>query len=303
MEKQLPSGNRNVMSTNIVRFSHDKPAHLLAAYLKAKSIDASVVEQSIEGEPQVAFCVQIANPEQKRQAISIAEEFVKNPNHPQYQQAAWDIGEGAPSKSLMEYVKLPTLKNLRETWLTSIVGITCIVIFILMYLGYSTPIYNALKIQYLDELAQNHQWWRLFGPDFMHGGVLHLLSNLLWWFLLASKLERVFGHVWLFTLFVVSSLAANIMQLLYSGPNFLGLSGVVYALFGFMWWIGFLRPHWRLNLPNGLIGMMLIWLVLGYADVLGTPIANQAHMFGLISGCILALLTHQLVALFSKKAE
>jgi GlpG protein len=39
---------------------------------------------------------------------------------------------------------------------------------------------------------------------------------------------------------------------------------------------------------------LLGWLVLGYFDVLWVNMANEAHLFGLISGCLMALATHQL---------
>ena len=134
----------------------------------------------------------------------------------------------------------------------------------------------------------------------MHGSLMHVVMNLFWWWLLASKFERTFGTSSLILLFVVSSLASNVAQLMYNGPNFLGLSGVVYALFGFTWWISWLRPNWGLFLPKGIIVFMLIWLVLGYADIFWVSFANEAHTFGLISGCLLALLLHQLTALVSK---
>jgi GlpG protein len=49
-----------------------------------------------------------------------------------------------------------------------------------------------------------------------------------------------------------------------------------------------------MGLPNNLVYFLLGWLALGYFDVLWVNMANEAHLFGLISGCLMALATHQL---------
>ena len=38
---------------------------------------------------------------------------------------------------------------------------------------------------------------------------------------------------------------------------------------------------------------MLIWMVIGFADVLFVSMANEAHLSGLIIGCLAALVLHQ----------
>lgn len=189
------------------------------------------------------------------------------------------------------------LNEAKKTPVTSIVIALCLLVYALSYLGALNEIRSIIGIRSLQELAQTHQWWRLLGPVFIHFGVMHIVFNLLWWWILGSQLERTFGKLALGIIFLVSALASNIAQLVIHGPNFGGLSGVVYALFGFVWWIGFLRPQWGIGLPNNLIFFMLAWLVVGYLDILWVNMANEAHLFGLISGCLLALASHQLAGL------
>jgi GlpG protein len=92
----------------------------------------------------------------------------------------------------------------------------------------------------------------------------------------------------LLVLFVFSAAASNVAQLVVSGPNFGGLSGVVYALVGCVWWLGWLKPAWGLSLPKPIVGFLLVWLVVGYLDVLPVSMANTAHTVGLICGCLFA---------------
>ncbi|MBF7073373.1 rhomboid family intramembrane serine protease [Glaciecola sp. MH2013] len=189
------------------------------------------------------------------------------------------------------------INTAKKTPLTSLVLVACVLVYCLSYLGAFDAIRSAIGIRSLGELSQTHQWWRLLGPVLIHFSVMHIVFNLIWWWILGSQLERIFGTVTLSIIFVVSALASNIAQLVVHGPNFGGLNGVVYALFGFVWWIGFLRPQWGIGLPNNLIIFMLAWLALGYLDILWVNMANEAHLFGLISGCVMALISHQIASL------
>jgi GlpG protein len=142
----------------------------------------------------------------------------------------------------------------------------------------------------LSELSENGEWWRLIGPAFIHYSLLHIVFNLLWWWSLGQQIEARFGRLGLIGLLVFSAALSNLGQLLVSGPNFGGLSGVVYALVGSVWWFGWLKPKWGLGLPKPIIGFMLVWLLIGYMDVLPVNMANTAHSLGLVSGCIFAWL-------------
>ena len=75
--------------------------------------------------------------------------------------------------------------------------------------------------------------WRLFTPILMHGDFLHIFFNMLWLRDLGSMIEGRQG-TWLFALQVlVFALISNMVQYILSGPSFLGMSGVVYGLFGY----------------------------------------------------------------------
>ncbi len=70
-------------------------------------------------------------------------------------------------------------------------------------------------------------------------------------------------------------------QFYVEGANFGGLSGVVYALLGYLWVLGYRLPHLGLTLPKSIIGFMLAWLVLGFVQPF-MAIANTAHLAGFV---------------------
>ncbi|MDE0747782.1 MAG: rhomboid family intramembrane serine protease [Porticoccaceae bacterium] len=146
------------------------------------------------------------------------------------------------------------------------------------------------------------QYWRLITPIFLHFGMLHFVFNSLWLSMLGSRIEQSMGSMHLMVVVLVSGLASNITQYSWSGAvNFGGMSGVVYALLGYIWIKNMLAPQPLMALPKGIVAFMIGWLLLCMTPVvtffLGVGIANAAHVGGLLVGMLLGLafgLVHRL---------
>ena len=85
---------------------------------------------------------------------------------------------------------------------------------------------------------------------------------------------------------LVIGLISNVTQYLYHGPNFGGMSGVAFGLFGYAWIKSEFDPDAGIFIPPRSVAMMLGWLVLCMTGLLG-PIANAAHFAGLIVGILI----------------
>ena len=118
---------------------------------------------------------------------------------------------------------------------------------------------------------------------------MHIVFNVLWWWQLGGDIEKRLGSVKLLQIFAISAALSGAGQYWVEGANFGGLSGVVYALVGYLWMLGVKAPQVGLSMPKPIIGFMLVWLVLGYVQPY-MAIANTAHLAGLISGIALGLL-------------
>lgn len=132
------------------------------------------------------------------------------------------------------------------------------------------------------------QLWRLVTPIFLHADFLHLLFNM-WWLLdFGTVLEHRTGSWQLLGLVLLSAALGNAAQLQWGdSPLFGGMSGVVYALFGYLWIRGKQDPSFGAALRPQLAGFFLIWWALGVTGVLDTlvgPIANYCHTGGLAVG-------------------
>lgn len=140
--------------------------------------------------------------------------------------------------------------------------------------------------------------WRLFTPIFIHGGVLHLLFNILMVTSLGTAVERYLGSGKMLFLVLVLAFVSNCAQAFF-GPtqaggntaHFGGLSGVIYGLAGFVWIMGRQAPEAGLSLDGGTTWILLGWFILGIlmSNPAGNGLqtANWCHGGGLVAGLIL----------------
>jgi GlpG protein len=137
---------------------------------------------------------------------------------------------------------------------------------------------------FLPEVRQG-EVWRLFTSMFIHFGPLHLIFNLMWLYQLGCMIEARQGPGKLLALVAVAQVLSAVAQYRVAGPAFGGMSGVVYALAGYVWMRGKYDRASGLFLDRQSVTMLLIWLVICFTPVVG-HVANAAHVIGLAVGVI-----------------
>lgn len=130
--------------------------------------------------------------------------------------------------------------------------------------------------------------WRLLTPMFLHFGLFHLAFNMAWVWRLAPQIEAGHGSVFMVALVVVSDVAGNLGQYFVSGPSFGGMSGVVYALFGFVWMSARYNRRYRYHIDDVTVVLAMVWFVLCATGAFG-PIANVGHAGGLVVGLLFGM--------------
>lgn len=219
------------------------------------------------------------------------EQFIANPNHPKYLAASWTNANPQISAATHSAANVEMLVNFisHSGPVTLITFGIAIVVYLSYILGFNF-LYQGLAFFPTLELAQLSQIWRFFTPTLLHFSTLHILFNLVMWWYLGGLTENKVSSSKLLAILLLASIFPNIVQYLMTGPAFGGLSGVVYALVGYVW---LRNPKVGLYLPPAYIGFMLVWLVLGFFDLMGLKVANGAHVGGLIVGCLMALLDNK----------
>ncbi|MAD75787.1 MAG: rhomboid family intramembrane serine protease GlpG [Rheinheimera sp.] len=236
-----------------------------------------VVAQPVSNGPTQLYCDENC----AEQVADLLKEFVEDPHHPRYQAAAWQRSQPVAQAGQRRIV-VPWQKVLSRPITVLMLGI-CLLVYAWLQLDFRGAT-NSLQ------LTVPQQLWRWFTPALLHFSATHLVFNLLWWLLLGSALERQFGSIRLLNFTVLTAVISNAAQFFLVGTNFGGLSGVVYALFGFCWLSQKRYPRPRPLISDALAMFMVVWLLLGFADVLWISMANWAHLAGLLAGLMLALL-------------
>ncbi len=107
------------MGHPLIAFNQQSPAHLLANYLTSQHIQANVVQHDKE------FVVVLDNSEHIDRAKIIAEDFLANPTHPKYQQAAWDNGKNVQLACSKSTIYLGGIYSLRCRLFVVVVWVVC----------------------------------------------------------------------------------------------------------------------------------------------------------------------------------
>jgi GlpG protein len=151
------------------------------------------------------------------------------------------------------------------------------------------------------------EYWRVFTPAFLHGDPLHLLMNMLGLASLGRIVERMIGlrrYALLLVLLAAGShlpqglLGENLFGFkgLSGSPNFVGISGVIMGLFGYVAVKTKMRPDLGFAISAQAYFMVGILLVMGFAGEMfgkvgNLHMANFAHLGGLVAGAILGFLS------------
>ncbi|MGC3873614.1 rhomboid family intramembrane serine protease [Halomonas sp. GXIMD04776] len=153
---------------------------------------------------------------------------------------------------------------------------------------------NQLSVGTLGDTLVTGQLWRLISPAFLHFGWTHLIFNMLWLWYFGRQIEALQGPLRLLGVVIISALVSNLAQYATGTVLFGGMSGVDYALLGYVWLMAWRVPKSGFFVPQMLVVFMLGWMVFtmtDFAEPIGFGnVANEAHLGGLISGLIMGWL-------------
>jgi GlpG protein len=243
--------------------------------------------------------------------------FLTNPDDPRYKSAVDSAKNIRREERALDQKYRKNFREAADLWgypslqrrpVTVSLMIICLVCFAL---GQSRQ--NQLKLRdalrFSTEVVdsqgheRNNGWkdiergevWRLVTPIFLHFSILHLLFNVTALFSLGTMIEIRRGSLRLAAMILVMAIASNIGEFLYDervDPGathiFGGISGVVCGLFGYVWMKSLYEPEQGMILHPNSVTFGLLWIAMCMTGVFG-PIANAAHVVGLIMGVALGV--------------
>lgn len=169
------------------------------------------------------------------------------------------------------------------------------------------PGYGLVPTRFVNDPAG--EAFTLFTSMFMHGGIAHLVSNMLYLYIFGDNVEDAMGHLRYLVFYVACGVAAGLMQVVI-GPNstlpMVGASGAIAGVLGGYMVLYPLAPIKLLNpipllwlffglfieLPAWMVaGMWFLWNLLSGVGQLGAEegggVAFFAHVGGFLAGLLL----------------
>ncbi|MBQ4821468.1 rhomboid family intramembrane serine protease [Aquimarina sp. MMG016] len=134
----------------------------------------------------------------------------------------------------------------------------------------------------------------LFSP-FIHSDMSHLWHNTLPLLILSASLFFFYqNNAW--KVLLIGVFMTGFLTWLIGRPaNHIGASGVIYMLFGFLFFKGILAKHFRL-IAVSFIVVFIYGSMIWYIAPIDPKISWEGHLSGLITGTLLALLIRRGVA-------
>ena len=132
------------------------------------------------------------------------------------------------------------------------------------------------------------QWWRLFTPMFLHGGIFHIGFNMYALYVLGPGLERFYGKARFFLLYLVAGVAGNVFSYIFSRYNSLGASTAIFGLLAAQ--AVFLYQHREMfgkSAQRSLSNVIFIALI-NFVIGLSPGIDNWGHLGGFVGGALFA---------------
>ncbi len=280
---------------HIGNLSNEQQAHLFGDYLFARGI-----RNEVEADGNNSWVIWIAEEGQLEIARGLLQRFQNNPTAPEFTHGAAgaEALRADEARDRAAYRKrfytrqqiFPGSGSFGAGLVTYILIVACVMVSFFSKLGRDDTLLRYLFISnpggslagFLPEVRSG-EVWRLFTPAIIHFGVAHLLFNMMWLFQLGSMIEGRQGHISFALLTLGLAVGSNVPQYFVHGPDFGGMSGVIYGLFGYVWLRGKFDRASGLYIDRQNVILMIVWFFLCLTGWVG-PVANVAHGAGLVLG-------------------
>ncbi|HET7226382.1 MAG TPA: rhomboid family intramembrane serine protease [Candidatus Eisenbacteria bacterium] len=132
-------------------------------------------------------------------------------------------------------------------------------------------------------MLQSGWWWTLLTAIYLHGGVLHILFNMMWVRNLGPAVDETWGPARAFVIFTVSGAVGFLVSDLFTGTPTIGASGSIFGLLAAL--IVFGRRHGHVQMTGQLWQWAIVMFVLAFFM---SSVNNWAHAGGFLGGWLTA---------------
>lgn len=218
------------------------------------------------------------------------------------------IKEGKPDKEAQEDMRdfIEFLKPKKGFLITPILIYLNLGIFILMTVsGFGFISFKGFDLLNLGAnygpLVREGEWWRLLTSMFLHGGFMHVLTNLAGLLFVGIFLEPILDWTKFLITYLITGIIASLASIWwYDATVSVGASGAIFGLYGLF--IVFMLTK-VFPVEFGKAFLLSAFVFVGYNLLLGLVggIDNAAHIGGLLSGFLVGLILYPAAKKFANE--
>jgi membrane associated rhomboid family serine protease len=152
---------------------------------------------------------------------------------------------------------------------------------LMFFLQQTVPVVDQALVLYPAAILARP--WTLVTYMFLHGGVMHLLFNMLTLYVMGPRVEQRLGSNRFISLYMISGISGALLSFAFARHSYIvGASGAIYGVL-----LAFAR-FWPRDqfLIWGIVPVEARWLVVGYTLIslfqLGAGVAHFAHLGGFV---------------------
>ena len=195
----------------------------------------------------------------------------------------FQMTEELNDKTIREDKKLAKVFKENSTpILTMVLIVLNVLIYFLMMFNYETFIQN-LGNHFV--FLQKGEIWRLVSSMFLHGDVIHLMSNMLALYMVGPMVEKYYGKSKYAIIYFGSGIIGNLLSAVLGNFFGIGASGAIFGLFGALMYFGYkYRATLDGFLRSGIVPVVVLNLIL---SIMVPNIDFYGHIGGLLGGILL----------------
>jgi len=174
-------------------------------------------------------------------------------------------------------------RRINEIYRFPVTGGICILSLVVTLAAWSGKLDQNLLVE--NYRVWHGQPWRLLTSTLLHANFIHLAFNLYWTWTFGSIVESAFGSLRSGLLILMLGAGSSAAEYAF-GVGGVGLSGVGYGLFGFLWALGRYDSRFKEVIDAKTVQLFVGWFFLCIALTVTQvmPIGNIAHGAGAVLG-------------------
>ena len=170
------------------------------------------------------------------------------------------------------------------------IALAAINIIIYIYCTYAGEVVYNVGCMDAERVLLDGEYYRFFTSMFMHGGIDHIVSNMIFLIALGEMLERVIGHVRFAVLYLLSGVGGSLFSIanvVLSGNRYtaIGASGAVFGLVGALLILVVINNGHYQGISIKRMIFSIVYMV--YDGTRSEQVDNAAHVGGLIFGVLI----------------